>query len=275
MLTHTLCAGIIRVQDTHNVCERYLRMVFMEKYECGLDVIFEVFGTNPTKFAKEVGWSRYTVYDWVKGRRKIPDDKLEFLIEYFKVPKKYFTKNLTNAERLELQILSMEQEPEIEMPEYDDEGNLLGYSYYQPYSNEIRELSEIARRLQAVDKYKERVEKILHKAEREEIKIMDDEVLNGNPAPLHWQGYLQDAYLSRLERVLNLMEELNIDKFEILDDLLMYLEKCYGKDKSEWNMVRGFGTYLERSKLDEEFCEKFDELVKSRREGNKIDFLDW
>ena len=65
----------------------------------GLQFIFNTFNFNPSQLARELDWSRFTVRDWIAGRRKISRDRLNELEHYFGVPKKLLIKEVDNIDK--------------------------------------------------------------------------------------------------------------------------------------------------------------------------------
>ncbi|MDM5226080.1 hypothetical protein QUF73_07635 [Cytobacillus sp. NJ13] len=73
----------------------------------GLEKIIKTFNLNATQIAKELGISKYNVYDWLKDRRKIPKDRLEQLSkipEFSHVDKNLFQKEIDKADELEIEL---------------------------------------------------------------------------------------------------------------------------------------------------------------------------
>ncbi|KEK23895.1 helix-turn-helix domain-containing protein [Bacillus gaemokensis] len=64
--------------------------------------IFEILGTNANNISLAIGVTRHTVYDWMKGRRKIPSERVKQLSELLKVPHYLFEKEgeLDRSEKL-------------------------------------------------------------------------------------------------------------------------------------------------------------------------------
>lgn len=81
----------------------------------GLEFIMETYNTNANRLAEELQVSRHTIYDWLKGRRKIPTKRLKQLSEYFELPEEYFQKELTQQDKLNIYKLIIEKELGIEI----------------------------------------------------------------------------------------------------------------------------------------------------------------
>lgn len=90
----------------------------------GLEFIMETYNTNANRLAEELQISRHTIYDWLKGRRKIPAKRLKQLSEYFELPEEYFQKELSAHEKFDVQLMKLKREKEE-----IDEADILSSSY--------------------------------------------------------------------------------------------------------------------------------------------------
>lgn len=73
----------------------------------GLEKVINVFNFNANQIAKEIGVSRQTVYEWIKGKRKIPKDRLEQLSkipEFSHIDKNLLQKEIDKADELEIEL---------------------------------------------------------------------------------------------------------------------------------------------------------------------------
>ncbi|NEU30147.1 helix-turn-helix domain-containing protein [bacterium LRH843] len=73
----------------------------------GLQMVLEVFNTNPNQIANKLGVSRQTVYDWLKGKRKISEKRLTQLAklsEFKFINKEIFQKEINEVDKHDIQI---------------------------------------------------------------------------------------------------------------------------------------------------------------------------
>ncbi|PEC39829.1 hypothetical protein COF54_24630 [Bacillus toyonensis] len=73
----------------------------------GLEKILKIYSFNANQIAKEIGVSRQTVYDWLKGKRKIPKERIDQLIkipEFSHIDKNLFQKEIYKADELEIEL---------------------------------------------------------------------------------------------------------------------------------------------------------------------------
>lgn len=93
----------------------------------GVQFITDTWQMEYKTVAEKVGVSKQTFQDWIKGRRKIPQQRLERLSELFGIKDlELFQKELTESEKIEIQILFFQRTDatnEIEVPHIDDNGD--------------------------------------------------------------------------------------------------------------------------------------------------------
>ncbi|WP_243355981.1 hypothetical protein [Bacillus litorisediminis] len=193
----------------------------------GLEYILEVFKTNANQLANDLEVSRYTIYDWLKERRKIPEKRLEQLSKHFKIPKHFFiSKELKPSEKIEIQRVYIQQNASHEEYEdifIDDEGNEhIVKRYYSPEQDLDRFLSEE----QLIHQTLERVEKVVRHIE--------------------WQN----DNLDLINDFLDIIESFNIRKRNMLSRTVNYLS-YYTEDSV------GFDTTM-----NDDLVKKFDEIYE-------------
>jgi Helix-turn-helix len=168
----------------------------------GLGYILEVFHTNANQLSQEIGISRFTIYDWIKGRRPIPPKRVKELSEHFNIDEKWFNKKeLLGSERLELQRIYIDRNAEfIEYTDYieDEEGNVHEIpSYFSPDH-------DVSNHLYHEQKAKEVIEKVGQLIEIE---------LNAH----------DDFYQEIFRKVITVTKTTNRNKVKMLNDVLNYL----------------------------------------------------
>jgi ribosomal protein S16 len=127
----------------------------------GAEEIFELFNTNANQIAVECGLKRQSVYEWFK-KGKIPDKRVEQLSEKFGVPTVYFNKELTQAERMEIQIIKLRQDDVAhEIPQLDDEGNEVGTTTWYENEGVIQQFNIIKEDFQKIDNIKKNINELL------------------------------------------------------------------------------------------------------------------
>ena len=168
----------------------------------GLEYILKEFKTNANQLSKDLEISRYTVYDWLKERRNIPEKRLEQLSKHFNLPKEYFNKeDLKPSEKIAIQKAYIDQNAIFE--EYqdyviDDEGIEHEVTkYYSPEEDLSRHLS-----------YVQRAEELI-----EEVRL-----LIGIEVDTH-----DDLYQDLFKGVIRMAKSSNNKKLKMLQDVLDFL----------------------------------------------------
>ncbi|MGJ7912615.1 helix-turn-helix domain-containing protein [Neobacillus sp. LXY-1] len=109
----------------------------------GLEHIVKEFQLEYKEVAKTIGVSSQTIQDWLKGRRKIPKQRLESLSKHFGLPEYYFQKELTYMEKEEIALHYLESiSGEIELPVFNDKDEVVGYSKKSMLEDEIQYLRD-------------------------------------------------------------------------------------------------------------------------------------
>lgn len=123
----------------------------------GLEYIIQEFKTNANQLSKNLEISRYTVYDWLKERRNIPEKRLEQLSKMFNLPKEYFIKTeLKPSEKTAIQKSYIDQNATFEeYPDYiiDENGNEHEITrYFSPEQQLSEHLSYVQRAEELIEK---------------------------------------------------------------------------------------------------------------------------
>lgn len=191
----------------------------------GLEYILSTFKINPSQLARDLEISRYTVNDWLKGRRKIPKARIPQLVDYFQFPETYFQEELTNKQKLEVQRAYFDRNAtiqEIEREVVDPDGNV--YTISESYSEE-QQISEMLYQKQLIEELIENVQAL--------IKVENDPF-----------GYNQKM----IESLVGLMNSKDSRKLAVLKNLMDYL---LFRDYE-------FGFMY----MDEKLVKKMDEIMK-------------
>lgn len=109
----------------------------------GLEYIVNVFNGNYSELAKKLNITPQTVSDWIRGKRKISQSKLNDLEQLFKLDKELFQKELTEVEKIEIEIEYLNRisrRDTLSVPEtvYDNGNPYEIMSSYNPHEDELR-----------------------------------------------------------------------------------------------------------------------------------------
>lgn len=198
----------------------------------GLQYIADTFQMEYKTVAEKIGVSKQTFQDWIKGRRKIPQQRLEQLSNLFGIKEtELFQKELTDAEKTDIQILYFHHTDvfdEIEVPHVDDDGK----EYTVKYS--------VSQNKGIIDFLHER---------SEEVKLLESvsDAVSG-------ENVEGKANKELVEQLLSVIEGTPSQRRTI--ELVLYALTEHGQD--EWGGVRPqFIKFHEKG-----FFDKFDNLLK-------------
>lgn len=76
----------------------------------GLNFILNLYDMQYIKLAEILGINKQNITMWVKGKQKVPKKYLPILEEIFNIDKEYFSKELTEIDKLEIQKEKLKQD---------------------------------------------------------------------------------------------------------------------------------------------------------------------
>lgn len=108
----------------------------------GLEYIRKLYDDTTITLAEKLGVTNAVISQWENGKKPIPDKRLDELSALYNVPKDYFSRELTKLEQLRIahdNLLNKYNETiqVDEIPNYDNSGNLIGYSTEMNYDKGI------------------------------------------------------------------------------------------------------------------------------------------
>lgn len=122
----------------------------------GLEKVIKVFNFNANQIAKELGISRYTVYDWLKGRRKIPQERIDQLAkipEFRYLNKELFQKVIDDVDDIEIEIARSKYLSDRDSTEVEDEFYGIPIPV-DPYAEDRQMLIELKDIVQEIERAK-------------------------------------------------------------------------------------------------------------------------
>ncbi|WP_308638990.1 helix-turn-helix domain-containing protein [Paenibacillus silvisoli] len=114
----------------------------------GLQFIVKVYNGTYKKLAEKLEIAPPTIMAWLSNKRPIPKAKLEALSKLFKIEEEYFTKELNEVEKIQIQkeyLRRLSRRESFEMPDFitDDDGVTHEYTrWVDPYEDERRMLDQ-------------------------------------------------------------------------------------------------------------------------------------
>lgn len=198
----------------------------------GLQYIADTFHMEYKTVAEKVGVSKQTFQDWIKGRRKIPLQRLETLSKLFGIAEvEWFQKELTDSEKTEIQIHYFQQSDVIEEVEATHIGDD-GQEHTVMYS---------------VSQNKSIIDFLQEKSEEDRLLERTEEAIRND----HAEGKDNKVML---EQLLTVMERKATKRRTL--ELVLYALTEYGQD--EWGGVRPQFIKL----AEKGFFDKFNQLLK-------------
>jgi len=76
----------------------------------GLEYILSLYNMQHIELAEKLGIKKQNINLWIKGKQKIPKKYLPVLEEFFGIKQEYFTKELNEIEKLEIQKEKLKKE---------------------------------------------------------------------------------------------------------------------------------------------------------------------
>lgn len=192
----------------------------------GLEYILALYDMQHIELADKLGIKKQNINMWIKGKQKIPKKYLPVLEELFCINKEYFSKNIDEIDKLEIQKEKLrkelnpiikeheekymvgESDEMIKIPVYDkDEFNSIERAIEKTkLINKFKSSLEIVESNPYIDTYKLMVE-ILDKAQHEAIVHKTIEAL------AHYLEILPDGITTGEEQA-----EFESKIFEVFDD---------------------------------------------------------
>jgi predicted transcriptional regulator len=120
----------------------------------GLQKVLEVFNMNPSKISNQLGVSRQTVHDWLKGKRKIPKNRITLLSqlpEFKYINVETFQKEINKDDEHDIQIANITYLAEKENVEINVDGILINYDLYRNEKMYLHKLQENKKQLNKVE----------------------------------------------------------------------------------------------------------------------------
>ncbi|WP_135552691.1 hypothetical protein [Paenibacillus cymbidii] len=190
----------------------------------GLDYIMKVYNGTYKQLASKLEIAPPTIMAWLSKKRPIPKAKLETLSKWFQIDEIYFTKELNEVEKIQIQAdylrrLSKRDRFEITDTHTDDDGTEYEYvRWVDPYEDERRLLHQelaietVILQLRSA-LYQERYEQQLHNGSSPILVTLERiATLYGGSVTDSWDDTRKQAW-----------QRLQADRKTALDSLLYYM----------------------------------------------------
>jgi len=205
----------------------------------GLEEILKVYNMPVTELAEQLNVTRGYVYNWISGKRNIPQKTLIKLSVIFNnLPKEYFTKELTEIEKIEVrtsQIEGLVSNPATYYAELIESNK---QQFEEDYEDRFVQLSKV----KFIANIANRVKEILESAELEYVEEIFDSVLDIIDSKKFSQKVLNDIlgsviisyggvenkknneFINKLVRIINENEEERQKKKKDVEQMLKSID---------------------------------------------------
>lgn len=192
----------------------------------GLEYILSLYNMQHTDLAENLGIKKQNINLWIKRKQNIPKKYLPLLEELFGLKKEYFTKELTEIEKLEIQKEKLKQElkPVIKSHEQQfmagEDSNFVEVPIYD--KEEINTIERNIEKAKLVSRFKEALNVVDNNPYIDTYKLIIEllEKVQHEPvfhktieALAHYYEILPDWVESEPEQ-----EEFEGEIFEVFDD---------------------------------------------------------
>ncbi|MFS0614240.1 helix-turn-helix domain-containing protein [Lederbergia ruris] len=192
----------------------------------GLEYILNLYNMQHIELADKLGIKKQNINLWIKGKQNIPKKYMPVLEEMFGIEAHYFSKELTDVEKLEVQKEKLKRDLKPVIKRHEKQFKLEGVNdlievpvYDQEELNAIERTIEKAK---LVERFKEKLEEVDEHPFMDTFKIMLELLEKAQHEPLlhktmealaHYFEVLPDWANSEPEQ-----EEFESDIFEVFDD---------------------------------------------------------
>lgn len=142
----------------------------------GLEYILGLYNIQHIELAEKLGIKKQNINMWIKGKQNIPKKYLPVLEETFKINREYFSKYLTEIDKLEIQKEKLKHEIEPVINNYEEKFSIgeENYIIQKPIYNkeEINTIERNIEKAKLTQKFKEALDIVDNNPHMESYKIM-------------------------------------------------------------------------------------------------------
>lgn len=142
----------------------------------GLEYILGLYNIQHIELAEKLGIKKQNINMWIKGKQNIPKKYLPVLEETFKINREYFSKDLTEIDKLEIQKEKLKHEIEPVINNYEEEfsigeeNDIIKKPIYN--KEEINTIERNIEKAKLTQKFKEALDIVDNNPHMESYKIM-------------------------------------------------------------------------------------------------------
>ncbi|MEJ8767459.1 helix-turn-helix transcriptional regulator [Oceanobacillus sp. HCA-5259] len=192
----------------------------------GLEYILDLYGMQHIELAEKLGIKKQNINLWIKGKQNISKKHLPTLENIFGIEAKYFSKELTELEKLEIQKEKLKRDLQPVIMKHEEqfligeENDLVEVPVYD--KEEINQIEHDIERAKLIEKFREMINKTEHQPYLDTFKLVLELLDKAQHEPTfhktieglaHYLEVLPDWVSTGPEQ-----DEFESELFEVLDD---------------------------------------------------------
>jgi len=192
----------------------------------GLEYILDLYGMQHIELAEKLGIKKQNINLWIKGKQNISKRHLPTLENIFGIEAKYFSKELTELEKLEIQKEKLKRDLQPVIMKHEEqfligeENDLVEVPVYD--KEEINQIEHDIERAKLIEKFREMINKTEHQPYLDTFKLVLELLDKAQHEPTfhktieglaHYLEVLPDWVSTGPEQ-----DEFESELFEVLDD---------------------------------------------------------
>jgi transcriptional regulator with XRE-family HTH domain len=142
----------------------------------GLEYILDLYGMQHIELAEKLGIKKQNINLWIKGKQNISKKHLPTLENIFGIEVKYFSKELTELEKLEIQKEKLKRDLQPVIMKHEEqfligeENDLIEVPVYD--KEEINQIEHDIERAKLIEKFREMISKTEHQPYLDTFKLV-------------------------------------------------------------------------------------------------------
>lgn len=192
----------------------------------GLEYILELYGMQQIELAEKLGIKKQNINLWIKGKQNISKKHLPTLEKIFGIEARYFTKKLTDLDKLEIQKEKLKRDLKPVITKYEEQfqigekNDLVEVPVYD--REELNQIEHSIEKAKLLEKFREILERVEHQPFLDTFKLIIELLDKAQHEPTfhktiealaHYLDVLPDWVSTGPEQ-----DEFESELFEVLDD---------------------------------------------------------
>ncbi|WP_270584506.1 helix-turn-helix domain-containing protein [Bacillus smithii] len=192
----------------------------------GLEYILELYGMQQIELAEKLGIKKQNINLWIKRKQKISKKHLPTLEQIFGIDAKYFSKELTDLDKLEIQKEKLKRDLQPIITKYEEqfligeENDLVEVPVYD--KEELNQIEHDIEKAKLIEKFRNMLNRAEHQPYLDTFKLVLELLDKAQHEPVvhktiealaHYLEVLPDWVSTGPEQ-----DEFESELFEVLDD---------------------------------------------------------